>query len=248
MMRESAAPDQSDFEDLTRRLRGVHDVALRVGAARLSLTDLGPAQLSAVVQCALDAVRDGRPDGQDALAALGLALEASDWDALRGRAALHALGEGRPLVATYLVPKEEPPPEGAPLSVPDFGVGRPLTLGERKSVARGRNPDVVARVLRDPDPAVIRILLGNPSLVEAQVVRLAARRPVQPAVLREVYRSLRWSARHAVRLALVQNPWCPVDVGVRIAPLLTLAERRSVATGAEIPLAVRTLCDGLATR
>jgi len=244
-MRDSLAPDQSDFQSLARRLRGVKDVALRVGGMRVALAELDGAGLHAFVAEAFAGVVRGDPLAHDVLAALGHALEAGEWDGLRARAALSAHQRGDTLVASYLAPHAEAAPEGAPLAVPDFGVGRPLTLGERKSVARGRDPNLIARVLRDPDPAVIAILLGNPSLVEAQVVRLAVRRPVNPAVLREVFRSLRWSTQQAVRLALVQNPWCPLEVAVRLVPLLTVAERRSVARSGEIPVQVRRLCTDL---
>ncbi|MCA9577790.1 MAG: hypothetical protein R3B40_20455 [Polyangiales bacterium] len=238
MMRQSAAHDQSEFEALARRLSGVSDVGLRAGAARLTLQGISAQGLVALVADALHAVVSARADGHDVLAALGAALEAPEWDALRARAALEAHGRV-PLAATYLVPRVEPAPDEPIPRVPDFGVGRPLTLGERKAVARGRQPDVIARVLRDPDPAVVAILLGNPVLVEAQVVRLAAQRPVRPAVLREVWRSSRWSPRHAVRLALVQNPWCPGEVAVRVVPLLTLKERQAVSRSGELTPGLR---------
>jgi hypothetical protein len=244
-MRESAAPDQSDFDDLARRLRGVHDVGLRGGAARLSLLRLDGPRLADLVASALSAVASGHPTGQDVLAALGAALEPAEWDGLRARAALAAVATGAPLAACYLAPRAGAAQDAQHQPVPDFGAGRPLTLGERKSVARGQNRDVIARVLRDPDPAVIAILLGNPALVEAQVVRLTARRPVPSAVLREVYRSPRWSTRHAVRLALAQNPWCALEVSVRVAALLNVSERRSIANSPELPSELRAFCAGL---
>ena len=237
-MRDSAAAYQRDFDVLVRRLGGLQDVVLRAGAARLTLMELTAERMVALVNDALDAVLEGSSNGQDALAALGAALEQPEWDGLRARAGLIAHVQA-PRTAMYLTPRDEGSPDDPVPRVPDFGAGRPLTLGERKAVARGRNPEIIARVLRDPDPAVIGILLGNPSLVEAQVVRLAARRPVTPAVLREVWRSPRWSTRHAVRLALTQNPWCPLDISVRVVPLLTVRERMSVAQSAELPAALR---------
>lgn len=244
-MRDSAAPHQSDFQRLARRLRSLVDVQLRVGACRQTLGQLDGVQLDQLVTEALAAVTQGQTEGQDVLAALAHAIESSEWDGLRALAGLSARGRGESLVAAYLTPHVEPPPEGAPMAVPDFGAGRPLTLGERKSVARGRDPNVIARVLRDPDPHVVAILLGNPAVVEAQVVRLAATRPINPAVLREVFRSLRWSTQQAVRSALVQNPWCPLEVAVRLVPLLTSSERRSVARSGELPGQVRHMAESL---
>ena len=63
--------------------------------------------------------------------------------------------------------------------VPDFGRGRPLTLGERKSLARTHDRSLIQRVVRDPHPDVVRILLDNPSLTEEDVVRVCAARPNQ---------------------------------------------------------------------
>jgi hypothetical protein len=36
----------------------------------------------------------------------------------------------------------------------------------------------------------------------------------------EIWKSTRWSSRHAVRRALVFNPYLPPEVGVKIVPLL----------------------------
>lgn len=106
--------------------------------------------------------------------------------------------------------------------VPDFGRGRPLTLGERKSLARRRDRLLLTRVLSDPSPEVIRMLLANPMIVEADVVRLAARRPVPADILREIAGSPRWMLRYAIQLTLVKNPHTPRDVGL---PLILLMRR-----------------------
>ena len=64
-------------------------------------------------------------------------------------------------------------------------------------------------------------MLINPRLTEALVVRIAARRPARPEPLVEIWKSSRWSVRHAVRRALVFNPYLPVEVGAKIVPLLS---------------------------
>ena len=68
--------------------------------------------------------------------------------------------------------------------------GRPLTLGERKSLARTHDRSLIQRVVRDPHPDVIRILLDNPSLTEEDVGRVCAQRGrTTPNVLQTVYRA-----------------------------------------------------------
>src|SRR6188474_407470 len=55
--------------------------------------------------------------------------------------------------------------------------GRPLTLGERKSLARTRDREQLLLLTRDPHPAVVAILLDNPHVTESDVVRVATARP-----------------------------------------------------------------------
>ena len=79
--------------------------------------------------------------------------------------------------------------------MPDYGTGRTLTLGERKALARRPTRKAMEKLFADPHPVVIRTLLANPKVIEADVIRLAARRPNQPEVLAEIARSPRWAHR-----------------------------------------------------
>jgi hypothetical protein len=126
--------------------------------------------------------------------------------------------------------------------VPFDGKGRPLTLGERKSLARRPDRDTMQRLIADPHPDVIHRLLRNPRVLEDDVVRLAARRPGRREVLAEIARSTKWVHRPRVRMALVLNPATPADIAVRIAGLLLRPELALVAGAAHVPPAVRALC------
>ncbi len=108
------------------------------------------------------------------------------------------------------------------------GAGRALTLGERKSLARRPDRRAFDRLLRDPHPDVIRMLLSNPRLTEDDVVRLAARRPNFPDILAEIARCVRWSTRPRVRMALVLNPATPPEIAVPMVLLLVNPELRLV--------------------
>src|SRR6186713_886130 len=52
------------------------------------------------------------------------------------------------------------------LPVPDYGGGRPLSVGERKSIARRPTRLQLERLLHDPHPLVIAQLLSAPGLTE----------------------------------------------------------------------------------
>jgi len=126
--------------------------------------------------------------------------------------------------------------------IPDYGKGRPLTLGERKSLARRPTREMMDRLLRDPHPDVIRMVLANPKVTEEDVLALAARRPCRPDVLTEIARQPRWAHRPRIRMALVLNPDTPLENAAPIAGLLMRHELRLVATSPTVAPAVRALC------
>jgi hypothetical protein len=107
------------------------------------------------------------------------------------------------------------------------------TLGRRKSLARTASGDTLLKILDDPHPHVIREALLNPKLTEAHAVRVAARRPVPPAVLEEVGKS-RFANRHTVRRALVFNPDCPPKLACRFVASMTAAELEDVVATSSV--------------
>lgn len=126
--------------------------------------------------------------------------------------------------------------------IPDYGKGRPLSLGERKSLARKPNRAMMDRLLRDPHPDVIRMVLANPKVVEEDVLAVAARRPCRPDVLAEIARQPRWAHRPRIRMALVLNPDTPLEIAAPVAGLLLRHELRLVASSPTVAPAVRALC------
>ena len=128
------------------------------------------------------------------------------------------------------------------LQVPADVHGRPLTLGERKSLARRPDRHTLERLFSDPHPDVMRRLLRNPRLTEDDVVRLAARRPGRSDVLAEIARAVRWAHRPRIRIALVMNPATPSEMAARMAGLLVRPELESVVRAPGVPAAVRAVC------
>jgi hypothetical protein len=236
-------------EALVRRIASLPDFAMRVAVVRELLQ-------SGVPEPTIDAVAivcrvgEGRaPSWHEALDALIGAIQ--DLEPAR-RELLAQLarerGHDAALRLLTLRPSSLPGRE-VEERVPDYGVGRPLTRGERKSLARRPRRELIERALGDPDPEVIRTLLGNPRVTENDVVRLCARRPCPQAVLRAVADQHRWTERGRVRLALVRNPDTPLDVALRLVPLLLRQELRDAAQAADLGPALRAACaDLLRTR
>jgi hypothetical protein len=104
-----------------------------------------------------------------------------------------------------------------------------LPLGVRRSLARGVDFDRLEGLLRDADAVVIDHLLQNPRITEAQVVRIASRRPVPAETLERIVHSRRFGQRTAVRTALARNPYLPTRLAVQLLGTLPLAEVRAMA-------------------
>lgn len=221
----------------------IRDRALASGYVRSVLRAL-PLDEAADLVTVLHAASVARdPVAGEAWLLLAIVLAGDDDQELADRLALALRRRGNGDLADAMSAAGGREIDESAAQVPDFGKGRPLSLGERKSVARSRDRALLARVLRDPHPDVIRILLGNPHLTESDVVRLSARRPVHGDVLREVCKSARWVVRYGVRLALVKNPYLPLALALRFVPQLTSTDQRVIVSSPELDPRLREACE-----
>lgn len=111
---------------------------------------------------------------------------------------------------------------------------RPLTLGERKSLARTHRRDKLLLMIRDPHPAVVAILLDNSHITEQDVMKMASARPAVPESLAKIAAHPRWSVRHPVKRSLVLNPSTPLADAIRIATTLRGPELAELAADASL--------------
>ena len=190
--------------------------------------------LAAVLDEVCERAEQANPEAREALLAVVDALNAEGMDEVLQRLREEAAGASLLALDRLIRPpaKSGGPPAGTPTSrakVPDDGKGRPLTLGERKALARRPDRETMQRLLADPHPAVIHRLLRNPRVLEDDVVRLAAKRPGRSDVLAEIARSTKWVHRPRVRMALVMNPATPLEMAARIVGLLLRPELALVA-------------------
>jgi hypothetical protein len=214
---------------LCRRAHSVIDVAARVRLFRGILAVTARDELRATLDRLAE--RAGLRDTQAQVALLTAEI-ALCWEPDLQRA-VH--GDRLDVPASALDPTDE-------RLVPDYGRGRVLTLGERKSLARRPDRRLIDRVLRDPHPDVIEMLLMNPRLTEPDVVRLCARRPNAPEILLRVFRSPRWAIRPKVRAALALNPSTPPAIAEAVVPLLAPEDLHALAQDDHAADVVRRRC------
>ena len=227
-------------EAFARRLSALEEGAIRAGAAGRHLAGLDP--VSAVDLLEAFVTFGTEAWGTAAIAAVGQALRAPDSPMdYEWRAAVYAEARGRDLPhvsALFLSPRPlrpfvEPRDRGDP-------VAARLTLGHKKAFARlRRDPDLLARLAAEGDPAVVRELLRNPLVTEAEAVRIAARRPSRPETLRALHEDRRWRSRAAVRRALARNPFVETEIALHILPTLQAREVDEIADDGTLHPAVR---------
>jgi hypothetical protein len=229
--------DRVDAVTIAKRLAALPAAAMRRATLREQLSALD--DLAAARLCA-ELVRrgpDGAPFDVALLAFTGL-IDSNELGYERHGALYAAARELGDAQLQRLLLSAQPPPPGVPQAAPPLG-GRELTLGEKKSLARGRRREILDRLLRDPDVSVLEILLGNPRITEADIVRLAARRPTTAEAQRAILGCERFIARYAVKRALVFNPYTPSDLSARLVVLLSRPDAKQVAEDMSLGEAVR---------
>jgi hypothetical protein len=229
-----------------RATRSIPEAELRVSYVKAFLREADVVELARSLDVVCARAEQAEPAAREALVALVDALQDPSLHALVQTLREEAVGV--PHLALERLVRAPPEvkgretPEPDEDRIPDYGRGRPLTLGERKSLARKPDREMTERLLRDPHPDVIRQLLSNPRLTEEDVLSLAARRPCRPDVLKQIARTPRWAHRPRIRMALVLNPDSPLDVTAPLVGLLVRQELLLVATSTTVAATLRALC------
>jgi hypothetical protein len=234
------APAAARAEAFARLLQALPEGPIRAGAAGRHLVSLTPPSGVELLAALLAA---GTEDwGTPAVAAVGQALrDPASVIHYEWRMAAYAEARDRGLAhvaALFLAPGPRRAYE-APRDRSDPVAAR-ISLGHKKAFARlRRDPDLLARLAAEGDPAVVRELLRNPLVTEGVAARIAARRPVRPEVLRALHEDPRFRNRVAVRRALARNPYVETEIALHILPTLPSDLVREIARDGTLHPAVR---------
>jgi hypothetical protein len=104
------------------------------------------------------------------------------------------------------------------------------------------------RLLHDPHPMVIELLLRNPKLTENDVLRLATSRRARAQILHAIVRADRWLSQARIRGALVMNPTTPIPISIPLLFLCTRPELREARDASNLQLTVRSTAAELLQR
>ena len=139
---------------------------------------------------------------------------------------LHFLRNAPPHQA--LSPEAELPDVRLPLDRDD------ITVGERRTMARTCDRDLIKRLAKDPSPLVLANLLGNPDMRQTEVLKAASRRPTTPELLQAIVEHERWFGRLEVRKALVMNPYDNTGISLKLLPTVGIDALRKVRYGSDL--------------
>ena len=232
---------------LVRATLSLGDADLRARYVASVAQEAPTADLAQTLDVICERAEQAETAAREALIAIVDALNADGMEALIQRLREEAAGDSLLALERLIrIPPRSRPTSTAPLRDPRVSHeseprGRPVPLGERKSLARRPDRDILQRMLRDPHPDVIRRCMTNPRLTEDDVIRLAARRPGHADALAEIARS-RWVRRPRIRMALVMNPATPLEVVARLVGLLLRPALAMAAYSPGVAAPVRALC------
>lgn len=125
-----------------------------------------------------------------------------------------------------------PEPRKRPFSKYDFVENRDMdyiTLGEKRTLARTRNKDLLDRLIYEPHPLVIRNILENPRMTEHEVLKMVSRRPNNETILSEIYQSERWLRSYNIKISMIKNPYTPVGIAMVLLYFLRKQDLKDVS-------------------
>jgi hypothetical protein len=105
-----------------------------------------------------------------------------------------------------------------------------LPLGQKITLARRGTGRVAGALLADGQTQVLAVVLDNPKLTEAQVLKVLSRERLPVGVVKAVAQHRKWSHVYNVRLALVRHPNSTLSTILAYLPELTVSDLRELAS------------------
>jgi len=110
-----------------------------------------------------------------------------------------------------------------------------LPLGQKITLARRGPARVAGALLAEGHGQVVPIVLDNPYMTEAQILRALAREKLPLSVIPAIVQHRKWSITYNIRLALVRHPSSPLGTILSYLPELTVSDLRELAAPGIVP-------------
>jgi hypothetical protein len=110
-----------------------------------------------------------------------------------------------------------------------------LPLGQKITLARRGPARVAGALLAEGHAQVVSVVLDNPYMTEAQILRTLSREKLPTSVIPAIVQHRKWSIAYNVRLALVRHPSTPLASILSYLPELTVSDLRELAAPGIVP-------------
>jgi hypothetical protein len=110
-----------------------------------------------------------------------------------------------------------------------------LPLGQKITLARRGPARVAGSLLAEGHAQVLSVVLDNPHLTEAQILKALSHEKLPVHVVQAVAQHRKWSCSYNVRLALVRHRASPLSTILAYLPELTVSDLRELAAPGIVP-------------
>jgi len=114
-----------------------------------------------------------------------------------------------------------------------------MTVAERIKTAFGGDKEERSILIRDTSKIVQNAVLSSPRLTDPEVETFAAAKSLQENVLREIARRRRFVKSYPVVRNLVNNPRCPLDLGLTLMKNLLVNDLYQLQYNKNVPDTIR---------
>jgi hypothetical protein len=104
-----------------------------------------------------------------------------------------------------------------------------LPLGQKITLARRGPARIAGALLAEGHAQIISIVLDNPYMTEAQILKALSREKLSTAVIPAISHHRKWSITYNIRLALVRHPSAPLATVLAYLPELTVSDLGDLA-------------------
>jgi len=116
-----------------------------------------------------------------------------------------------------------------------------LKVGDRVQLAMKGSKDERFILIRDGSKVVSSAVLQSPKISDAEIETFAGMKNVQESVLRDIARSKKFVKNYSVIRALVNNPRCPLDIGLTLLNHLLVNDLKTLSMNKNVPDTLRKL-------
>jgi hypothetical protein len=114
-----------------------------------------------------------------------------------------------------------------------------IPLGQKITLARRGPARVAGALLSEGHPQIVSVVLDNPYLTEAQVLRTLSREKLPAPVVPAIIHHRKWSISYNIRIALLRQPSAPLATILSYLPQLTVSDLRELAAPGIVPETLR---------